>query len=108
MRDVEKRAMVDARVAGQPATEHGGVPGVKVAVEVDHADGTPMGVGAAEGGEGGGVVAAEGDDAGDGAAVGGVGRAAGGGEGVGFVELAEGDGVVLVMVGLVRWTFCMS
>ena len=62
-------------------------------VKVDHADGAPVRVGAAQRGEGRGVVATQGDDAWDGVA--GVVGFAGGGHLVSFVELFEGDCVVL-------------
>ena len=63
---VEVRAVVDGGLLGRGAAEHLGPPGVEVAVEVDDADGAVGFVDAAEEGERDGVVAAEGDEAGEG------------------------------------------
>lgn len=68
MRVVEICAVVYAGLVGGGAAEDFGFPGVEVGVEMDDADGTVGFCDGAEEGEGYGVVAAEGDDAGEGAA----------------------------------------
>lgn len=62
--EMQERAVIDSSIVRDAAAEHVGVPGVDVAVEVDYRDWAPALVGRPEGGEGGGVVTTESEDAG--------------------------------------------
>ena len=66
VRVVEVRAVVDGGLGRRGPAEDFGPPGVEVRVEVDDADGAVGFVDGAEEGQRDGVVAAEGDDAGEG------------------------------------------
>ena len=66
MRVVEVRAMVYRGLKGRGSAEDFGPPGVEVGVKVYDADGTVGFVNGAEEGKRDGVVATEGDDAGEG------------------------------------------
>ena len=98
--------MVDGGLVGGGAAEDFRLPGVEVGVEVDDGDGAVGLVDAAQQGEGDAVVAAEGDEAGEGGA--GFGETGEAGVGVGFAreegvvagfDLLEGVGVVVGCYG---------
>ena len=104
---VEVGAVVDGGLAGRGAAEDLGPPGVEVGVEVDDADGAVGFVDGAQEREGDGVVAAEGDDAGEGLALFGdaflVGVGVGGAHEEGVVavlDLLDRVGVVVAVTAL--------
>ena len=103
---VEVGSVVDGRNCRRGSTEDLGLPGVEMAVKVDDGDGTVSTVDGAQKGEGDGVVTAKGDDTGEDLALKGAtdGRAGlvsvgdrGAGENVemAFLNLTEGEGVIV-------------
>lgn len=99
---VEVRAVVDAGDLAGRAAEDLWLPGIEMRIEVDDGDGAVGAVDGAEEGERDGVVAAEGDDAGEGLAVlcwaflVGIGGRGSREDGVvAFFDLGEGPGVVV-------------
>ena len=105
---VEVGSVVDAGLLGGCAAEDLWSPGVEVGVEVDYGDWAVGFVHAAEERECDGVVTAEGDDTGEGLALGRRARSQGVGGWlahedavVAFFDLLDGEGVVVA--GYVRW-----
>jgi hypothetical protein len=99
---VEVRAVVDAGLLAGCSTEDFGLPRIEMGVEVDDGDWTIGAVDAAEERQGDGVVASQGDDAGEGMSF--LADAQGGGVRgggtlqdavVAFFDLLEGVGVVV-------------